>query len=283
MTTLTLGTVRLTVSNVERLVNFYTTSLGLRLISQNAGSAQLGVGNTVLLDLIEDKTAKRYRRTTGLYHFAIRVPNRRALAEVLRQIIITKAPEQGYSDHGVSEALYLADPEGNGIEVYRDRPRDQWLFEGDKLAMVTRPIDLQNLIDEIRGDNGRWAGMPDGTDMGHIHLHVADTDEAEAFYINLLGFDLMQRYPGASFLAMDGYHHHIGANIWQGQGAPRPPRGALGLRDFRLNFHDHSRLDAALGRMRDAGVAFETSPDGTAVEDPSGNRIILSAVHTSTS
>jgi catechol 2,3-dioxygenase len=184
----------------------------------------------------------------------------------------------GASDHLVSEALYLNDPEGNGIEIYRDRPREEWNRAQGELQMATLPLDLQGVAGELRQAEEDGNGMPAGTRMGHVHLNVADIPASEAFYSGLLGFDVMVRsYPGALFVAAGGYHHHIGLNTWAGEGAPPPPPGSLGLRRFEVVVPSTEGLDEIAGRL--AGASVESSRDdaGLHVTDPSGNRVLLRA------
>lgn len=248
-----IGAVTLRVADLEGARHFYRDTIGLREIPaaevdpqgaspsevRNAGEVlSFGGpdGNRPLLRLIGDPSAPaRPSRTTGLFHLAILVPNRLDLARSLARVAGTGWQLTGASDHLVSEALYLNDPEGNGIEIYRDRPRDEWRkSESGELAMATLPLDLQSVIDELdSGDPGETVAP--GTRIGHVHLNVADLEASEAFYSGELGFDVMVRgYPGALFVAAGGYHHHIGLNTWNGPGAPPPPPGALGLDNFEV-------------------------------------------------
>jgi catechol 2,3-dioxygenase len=185
---------------------------------------------------------------------------------------------QGAADHGVSEALYLADPDGNGIEIYRDRPRAQWPYAGGQLRMGADPIDFDDLLTEKNTGETR-AGLATGTVVGHVHLHVARLEDAERFYVGVLGFQLMQRYgPSALFVSAGGYHHHIGLNTWAGVGAPPPPPGAIGLRHVVLQLPGAAALDAVAAQVRAAGVAIETVDGGLLVRDPAKNAILLRAI-----
>lgn len=193
-------------------------------------------GGRVLIELHEQPDAiPRPRRSTGLYHFAILVPSRAALGRSLRRLAEQRWPISGAADHLVSEALYLNDPDGLGIEIYRDRPRESWrTSETGELAMATDPLDLQAVHDEP-GAASAWAGLEPGTVMGHVHLHVSHLDTAEAFYGGRIGLEATVRgYPGALFMAAGGYHHHLGLNTWVGVGAPPPPANAVGLRSFTI-------------------------------------------------
>jgi catechol 2,3-dioxygenase len=184
----------------------------------------------------------------------------------------------GASDHLVSEALYLQDPEGNGIEIYRDRPREEWRRNGDELAMATLPLDLESVLGEL--DQGERQGdvMTPDTTMGHVHLQVAEIPAAEAFYNGALGLDVMVRsYPGALFLSAGGYHHHLGLNTWQSQGAPAAPDGTLGLDRYELVLPSAAERDGAADRLAAAGAAPERLDEGVLATDPSGNRVLLTS------
>ncbi len=267
------GMVSLTISSLERSLAFYTEVLGLRLHAREGNRARLGAdGAADLLELVEVRGARPARGHTGLYHFALLVPSREALARALRRLAVAGWPLQGASDHLVSEALYLADPDGSGIEIYRDRPRDEWPLHDGVLQMATLPLNLEALLAEADGP----AEVDPATSMGHIHLHVASVARAEAFYVGMLGFDLMQRYgPSASFLSAGGYHHHIGVNTWGTQGAPPPPPGAAGLRRFTIVLPDEAARAQVIGRVRAAGIAIEEGEDGPLLRDPAGNALEL--------
>ena len=216
--------------------------------------------------------------STGLFHLAILVPDRAELARSLQRLARAGWRLTGASDHLVSEALYLRDPEGNGIEIYRDRPREEWRRDGDELAMATLPLDLESVLGELEEDGPPANGMPAGTTMGHVHLQVADIPPVEAFYNGALGLDVMVRsYPGALFLAAGGYHHHLGLNTWQSQGAPAPPEGALGLDHYELVLPSAAERDSAADRLADAGASPERLDEGVLATDPSGNRVLLTA------
>mgnify|MGYP006272659959 CR=1 FL=1 len=226
-----IGQVTLIVKDLARSRAFYEDVLGFV-----ADDGKLSPpGGRVLIDLQERTDAvPKPRRSAGLYHFAILVPSRAALGRSLRRLADTQWPLSGAADHLVSEALYLNDPDGLGIEIYRDRPRDTWRITSGELAMATDPLDLQALYEEPGADD-EWSGLESATVMGHIHLHVPQLDSAEALYCGQLGFDVMMRgYPGALFVAAGGYHHHLGLNVWAGMGAPPPPEHAVGLRAFTI-------------------------------------------------
>ena len=270
-----IGAVHLTISDLARSVRFYQSPLGFLVHRRDDRTAWLGAGGPDLLVLSQCETAPRVRGTTGLYHFAILVPTRADLARALRRLVATDTVMQGAADHGVSEALYLADPDGNGIEIYRDRPRAEWPYVGGQLRMGADPIDFEELLAETAAvdDNG---GLATGTRMGHVHLHVARLEDAERFYVGVLGFQLMQRYgPSALFVSAGGYHHHIGLNTWAGVGAPPPPPGAIGLRHFVVQLPSEAAVEDVAARLRGARVPIETVEDGLLVRDPAGNAMRL--------
>jgi catechol 2,3-dioxygenase len=206
------------------------------------------------------------------------VPDRAELARSLQRVAGAGWRLTGASDHLVSEALYLQDPEGNGIEIYRDRPREEWRRNGDELAMATLPLDLESVLGELDPSERQTNGMPGGTTMGHVHLQVADIPAAERFYNRALGLDVMVRsYPGALFLAAGGYHHHIGLNTWQSEGAPPPPEGSLGLDRWELVLPSAAERDSAADRLAEVGADPQRLDEGVVATDPSGNRVLLTA------
>lgn len=266
-----LGAVSLTIRDLSRSVDFYTGRLGLELLARGGGEATLGSSSAPLLHLVEDTAAQPRGGTTGLYHFALLEPSRAALARSLRRLAETRTRLSGASDHGVSEALYLSDPDHIGIEIYRDRPREEWPWQDGELAMTTDRLDLEDL--RAAFDSATPAG---GTVMGHVHLHVARLEEARTFYVDLLGFDTMQRYGGqALFVSAGGYHHHVGLNTWQGAGAPPPPPGSTGLRHFEILLPGEAALAGLAERLRAAAAAFERHGEKLLLRDPSGNGIAL--------
>ncbi|GHG34525.1 VOC family protein [Paracoccus aerius] len=230
---LRLGSVTLRVRDLNTVGRFYRDIIGLSVIEQGARRQSLGVGSTVLLELIEDPAARLASRTeAGLFHTAFLLPERADLAEWLLHAADLGAPLQGASDHLVSEAVYLADPEGNGIEIYWDRPSHTWIWQSGMVDMATRRLDLQNLARQARNRN--WKGLPERTIVGHVHLQVGDLGQAEDFYSGLLGLDVVHRVPGASFFSSGGYHHHIAGNVWNSAGAGRTQPGATGLLAFEV-------------------------------------------------
>jgi catechol 2,3-dioxygenase len=216
-------------------------------------------------------------RATGLFHLAVLVPTRRDLALALVRLGRAGWPLSGASDHLVSEALYLNDPEGNGIEIYRDRPREEWPRQGDGIRMDTLPLGLEDVLGELDGDPGDPGPMPDGTRIGHVHVKVADIPAAESFYAGALGFDVMAHMPSASFMSAGGYHHHLGANVWHSRGGPAPAPGSRGLRSFEIVLPSAEDVTAAEGRLRETGVETERSDGEVVARDPSGNLLKLLA------
>jgi catechol 2,3-dioxygenase len=273
-----IGYVHLTVSNLGRSLTFYQNILGFRLHRRDGDTGYLGAGGPDLLLLTERPGAQpRLPRTTGLYHFAILVPSRADLAQVLLHFVKTRTQLQGLSDHLVSEAIYLADPDGNGIEIYSDRPRSTWQLDGTMVRMDSKAIDVEGLLSESGRDDA-WSGLSAETVIGHVHLQVADLAEAQAFYVGVLGFDIIQRYGSqALFVSAGGYHHHIGLNTWAGIGAPSPPADVAGLRTFVVRLPDESELARLTGRVREAGLAFEEKPEGVLMRDPSQNCLLLAS------
>jgi catechol 2,3-dioxygenase len=272
------GPVRLRVADLDAQRDFYERAIGLRQIASGDAVARLGAGGTPVVELHHAADAPpRPPRTTGLFHLAILVPDRAALAGALARAVRAGARFSGASDHLVSEALYLNDPEGNGIEIYRDRPRAEWGRDGGEIQMSTLPLDVDGLLAELP-DKGADSAMPDGTRIGHVHLNVADLEDAEHFYSSVLGLDVTVRgYPGALFLSTGGYHHHIGVNTWAGPGAPAPPAGSRGLEWFELAVDGELGLAELEQRLDDAGAEVARRPEGVRTCDPSGNGVLLSS------
>lgn len=231
-----IGSVSLTVSDLERSLSFYRDTLGFDAASRDGRAVSLSVaGGPVLIELHERRDAiSKPRRSTGLFHFAVLVPSRAALGRSLRRLADRQWPLSGVADHLVSEALYLNDPDGLGIEIYRDRPRETWRTVNGELAMATDPLDVQSVASEP-GAETLWQGLESGTTIGHVHLHVSHLEAGEGFFCGEVGFEPTVRgYPGALFVAAGGYHHHLGMNTWVGAGAPPPPENAVGMRAFTV-------------------------------------------------
>ena len=273
-----IGAVHLTISDLDRSIRFYEAHLGFVVHRRAAHAASLGAGARDLLVLTRSDKAPRVRGTTGLYHFAILVPSRADLARALRRLVATETVMQGAADHGVSEALYLADEDGNGIEIYRDRPHAEWPIVNGQLQMGADPIDFDDLLAAADNAPHTGAGLIDGTVIGHVHLHVSRLADAQRFYVDVIGFELMQRYgPSALFVSAGGYHHHVGLNTWAGVGAPPPPPGALGLRHFDVALPTDAAVADILVRVRAADIPIESVDGGFLVRDPAGNAICFVA------
>jgi len=242
---LRIGTVRLKVRDLDAVSTFYQSVLGLSPIETGNGRITLGTGSTPLLELAGDPSLSPLDpRQAGLFHTAFLMPTRADLARWIAHVAEARVPLQGASDHLVSEALYLADPEGNGIEVYADRPVSRWHGAGGEITMSTDPLDLQDLLKSAEGTE--WSGFPEGGSVGHVHLQVGDTGQADRFYRDVLGLDIAARYPGASFYGSGGYHHQLAGNVWNSRRAGRRPEDMAGLgcrrdRCPRCGGHRHHR------------------------------------------
>ncbi|HEX6800750.1 MAG TPA: VOC family protein [Ktedonobacterales bacterium] len=274
-----IGPAALTFANLDRSITFYTDALGLALLERNGSRAVLGAGTTPLLLLTEQAGAKPFPGygATGLYHFAVLVPTRADLGRWLRHWLELGLPMPGQGDHLVSEALYLSDLDGNGIEIYRDRPRAEWTWEGGRVRMATDPVDIRGLLELAEAEGQPWEGMPQGTRLGHIHLQVGDIAAARRFYHDILGFDVTAQLPGALFVSAGGYHHHIGLNTWQSRGAPPAPEGTAGLRFYNIELPVAEALAAVVARLDAAGIPYERSGNAVIARDPFSNRIALRA------
>lgn len=271
-----MGPVSLSVADLLRSISFYQNTIGLDTLDRSDNRVSLGVDSRPLLHLHELPGARPHPRAAGLYHFALLLPSRPALGETLRHLLANNAPITGYADHAVSEAVYLSDPDGHGIEIYRDRARDAWQYPGGALRMTVDPLDVVGVL-ATAGD-GAWRGLPDETVMGHVHLQVADIGTTETFYTDLLGFDLMVRYgSAATFLATDGYHHHIGANTWQGTGLLPAPENAARLLEYTIVLDSAAQLATVADRLAAASYAPTAVADGLIVADPSGLTLRLTA------
>ncbi|HEV7308271.1 VOC family protein [Ensifer sp.] len=260
----------LVVQDLPVVSAWYQTIMGLKPIDSSASGETLGVADRPLLTLTTQGNAARApRNAPGLFHNAFLVPDRAELGRWLAHAAHNNIRLQGASDHLVSEAIYLADPEGNGIEVYRDRPRSEWSFKPDgTVGMDTLPLDLQALYDEA--PKNTWNGMADGTAIGHIHLQVSNIPEADAFFRDVLGLGLMARYPGASFFGSGKYHHHVAANIWNSRGAPKRDGHMTGLSDYTIQFREQAELAAALAKLDGLEIPVSRNGNGHTLVDPWG-------------
>jgi len=260
-----MGAVHLTVGDLDRSLAYYASAIGLIVHGRDDGVARLGAGGEDLLVLAEEPGARPADGYCGLFHFALLVPGRADLARWLAHAARDRVALTGLSDHYVSEAIYLRDPDHHGIEIYADRPRELWEGEvGSRLTTV--PLDTDDLLSVLDDPLGEpFERLAAGTVMGHVHLRVADVDQANRFYTERVGFAAMaQLGDQATFLSAGGYHHHLGANIWESRGAPAAPEGYARLTHFEILLPDAAAVDEAAARL-----------GGSDVRDPSGNRLVL--------
>ena len=256
---LRLGPVHLTVTDLDRSVGFYQDAIGLRQHSRAGDVAALGAGREDLLVLHEAPFAKPAGRHAGLYHVALLHPSREELARALVRLANTRTYIEGASDHGISEAIYLPDPDGNGIELAADLPRDEW---PEKWDVRPQPLDLRELLGLVEGEQPARNADP-GLVVGHLHLHVGDIEQGLAFYRDLIGFDVITLMPSAAFVSAGGYHHHLGFNTWRGQGAPPAPEGTVGLREWTVVVPEAADVAAVRERLEAAGAPVEDGGDGS--------------------
>jgi catechol 2,3-dioxygenase len=271
------GALELTVADLARSIDFYESVLGLRVHGRDGDRARLGAGSEDLLRLLEQPGARPARRCSGLYHFALLLPERVDLARWLAHAARGQIALTGLSDHHVSEAIYLSDPDEHGIEIYWDRPRSTW--EGQVAQrMTTLPLEVESLLSELEDPaNEPFTGMPAGTKMGHVHLRVSEIPATIAFYRDVLGFELMAALGAqAAFLGAGGYHHHVGSNTWESAGAGQAPDGSATLSRASIVLPDGEAVDAIAQRAQQAGLDPIATPDGVLLHDPSGNPLLLS-------
>jgi catechol 2,3-dioxygenase len=275
--TLRLGPVHLTVTDLDRSVAFYQDAIGLRLHRRDDPVAAMGAGGEDLIVLTEEQTARRAGRHAGLYHVALLYPSREALALGLQRLAVTRTPIEGASDHGISEAIYLPDPDGNGLELAADRPREVW----PPLTSIgaPQPLDLHGLLGVVADEEPQRHADP-GVVVGHLHLHVGDIAAARAFYEETIGFQAMTAMANAVFVSVAGYHHHLAFNTWRGVGVPPAPspQSTVGLRHWTILVQDAAELEAARGRLRAAGADIDERADGVLVRDPAGIALLLAVV-----
>lgn len=277
------GPVSLTVSNLERSIEYYTRDLGFVYLGQRDAVTILGAPGTPLILLTEQKGARPWptERVTGLYHFAVLLPTRADLGRFLKHWFALGNPMPGQSDHLVSEALYLRDPDEHGIEIYRDRPRSEWPRVNGQVQMATDPLDMRGLLTAAESDGKPWTGMPAGTHMGHIHLQIGDIPQAKVFYRDILGFEIMAEMPTALFISAGGYHHHLGMNIWHSRGARPASPDTARLRFFTVDLPTEEARAAVVARLDAASIAHEQTAGSIVVRDPWQNTILLQVNSTS--
>lgn len=278
-----LGHVHYTVADLDRQIAFYRDILGFKLHWREDNSAGMGAGKEDLLRLTQVDSTREVQGTTGLYHTAFLVPTRLELAQLLRSIAITRTPIQGMSDHGTHHAIYLPDAEGNGIELAWDRPKEMWPKTMEEMLRNNRGLSPDTVFSVLTEDDAEWGGLDAGTTVGHVHLHVSSLKPTNHFYHEVLGFGLpfdMTNAPRqfadtAIFFSAGGYHHHIGTNIWQGEGAPPPPQNATGLRYFTAVLPDADELERVRARLNEANVPAEQTENGLLIRDPAQNGLLL--------
>jgi catechol 2,3-dioxygenase len=272
-----IGVVALTVADLRRSLAFYRNALGLTALEQAGPDVVLGVAGTPLVLLHEQPGALPWMvdAMTGLYHYAILVPTRADLGRWLRHYCAQGYPPPGQGDHIVSEALYLRDPDGHGIEVYADRPRATWQWSDGTVRMGGGPVDVRGLLAEGDAKGEPWTGLPAGTILGHVHLQVGQISQAEAFYHGVLGFDVVARMPTALFVSAGGYHHHLGLNTWHSQGAAPAPPDTASLRFYTLALPSDAARDAVAARLAAAEIPLNQAGEAIVVRDPWQNVILL--------
>jgi catechol 2,3-dioxygenase len=272
---LRLGPVQLIVSDLDRSIAFYERSIGLPLRRREDGVAALGPGAEDVLVLELQPGALRAGRHAGLYHVALLHPSRLELARAAGRLVATRTPISGASDHGISEAIYLPDPDGNGLELAADRGRERWGDLSDFATIGPRPLDLEGLLGLVEGEPPQPDADP-GLTVGHLHLHVGSVEEGLRFYRDVIGFDVMTLMPSAAFVSAGGYHHHLGFNTWRGEGIPPAPAGAVGLRHWTVVL-DEPALAALRERAARAGVPVEETDAGLLLRDPWDNALVFTA------
>lgn len=269
-----IGKVRLHVRDLDAVASFYRSVLGLAQLGSTSGRVTLGSDTSPLLELVGDPSLTAPdRQQAGLFHTAFLMPSRADLACWLAHTVAVGVPIHGASDHIVSEAIYLADPEGNGIEVYVDRPVSRWHGPNGEIRMSTDPLNAQALLKIA--DGTEWVGFPQAGMIGHVHLQVGDTAEADRFYRDVLGLDIATRYPGASFYGSGGYHHQLAGNVWNSRRAGKRAEGMGGLDAVEIIVRDAADLASIAARAGSAGIEISRDPDGVTVHDPWGTAITL--------
>jgi catechol 2,3-dioxygenase len=273
-TPLHIGTAGLIARDLDRLTNYYRDLLGLTVTERTGKLARLGTGGVTLLEIEHRPDAlPDDPSTAGLYHTAFLMPTRQDHARWIMHIARNRVPITGASDHGVSEAFYLDDPEGNGIEVYNDRPAERWTWADGLVVMKTNQLDIEAILDEVDRATATYPAAPEGLRIGHIHLRVGSVEQAEQFYRGPIGLGLTRRRGGATFMSSGGYHHHVGANVWHsdGAGARDPDRAGLGW--FSMELSEPGAVDAMAAKLRDANAPVAAAPGGIETADPWGTRI----------
>ena len=266
--TLRLGAVHLTVTDLARSIDFYETDLGLQTRLRDGDAAYLGAGGEDVLVLHEDRSARPAGRHAGLYHYALLLGSREELARSATRLAAHRTPIQGMSDHGTHEAIYLPDPDGIGIELAADRPREEWSPTWTEEA-GPQPLDVPSLLGTIEGE-APTEKVDSTLAMGHVHLHVGDVEDGLAFYRDVLGFEYQMGFSTAAFVSAGGYHHHVAFNTWKGRGAPPQPAGVVGLRHWTAVLPGEADVAEVRARAEAAGAPVEPVDGGVLIRDPWG-------------
>ncbi len=266
-------TVSLNIKDLNRSLEFYTKTIGFSVLKQDETYAELTAdGDNVLLILNQVDKERTHPRSAGLYHFALLLPERADLALMTMHLASKRIP-LGSADHHVSEALYLDDPDGNGIEIYIDRAPEHWIWNNGQVHMVTEQLNAEDLLKD-RPDPADFKGLPKDTVMGHVHLHVSELQKTDEFYIEGLGFEVILNFGGqALFMGSEKYHHHIAANIWNGLGAPASEKGSIGLDYFTVVYPTAEAMNLAADRLFALGFTANKEDGYISTQDPSGNHI----------
>ena len=274
-TPMRIGMVTLRVRDLDKVADYYRDAIGLTVMMRTATGARLGAGGVPLLDLERQGAARESRNAAGLYHTAFLMPTRKDLARWLVHAAANRIPLSGFADHLVSESVYLDDPEGNGIEVYADRAPELWQWNAGTVTMATDPLDIDGLLALTDTRSTSYAKAPDGLRIGHMHLRVGDLEQADRFYGGAIGLDPTRKRTGAAFLSSGRYHHHLGLNVWQSQGAGQRDDSATGLAWFSLEIAGPDILQAQEQRLKQAGAPVVAIADGIETTDPWGTKVRL--------
>jgi len=272
------SSVEIRVLDLNKSISFYTHTIGMKLLSQSDTHADFGVNtNNVLLRLVQIENGHpKEARTAGLYHVAYLLPTRKDLGLILKHFIELRTPLQGASNHGISEAIYLADPDGNGIEIAADTPDSTWKWNGDKLDILSNngPMDIQSVLNEAKGLE--FNGLPDTTIVGHLHLHASELVESKKFYRDILGLDIVIEIPNSAiFMSYGKYHHHIAINLWNGKGVKQASSSTPGLIVANLNIPTITQLDNIENKLNELNYPYNKKDQALIVNDPSGNQFRL--------
>ncbi|MEO8211391.1 MAG: VOC family protein [bacterium] len=268
----------LRVRDIKTSLNFYSEMLGMIEFERTDNISYLSANGNLpyIIKLVEDKNATvRMQGTTGLFHLALRLPNRKELARVFLRLFNNDVKFQGFSDHLVSEAIYLTDPDGNGVELYADRPRELWEWKIGEVKMDTLPLDLSKITNEL-DDRDTWNGIHPDTDLGHIHLNVSDLFQAEKIFNDIVGFNVTNSsYPGAKFFSAGGYHHHIGTNTWQTRKGITRKENSLGMDSFTIKLPDKESLKSIQKNAQELGLLMDSNDQEVFIKDYDHNKLRL--------